>query len=121
VFEPGARVSPHTHHQRKYADGTLPRDKAFAFRLPGEGVVREARSVPEFCDAVRTVPIASLQHHLLAGDFSRWAADVLGDAPLAAGLAQRERGAAAGATPSRDEIVAPVEDRYVMHGRRVSA
>lgn len=117
VFEPGARVSPHTHHQRKYADGTLPAEKGFAFRLPGDGVVRAARSIAEFCDAVRAVPIASVQHHLLAGDFSRWAADVLGDAPLAAGLAKLERGAAAGASPSPDEIVAHVEDRYVIASR----
>lgn len=114
VFEPGARVSPHTHHERKYAEGLLPADKGFAFRLPGDGVVRAARSIPEFCDAVRSVPVASLQHHLLAGDFSRWAAGVLGDAPLAAGLAKLERGAVAGASPSRDEIVAHVDDRYVL-------
>jgi len=34
---------------------------------------------------VQSAPPAVLRQHLMAGDFSRWAAEVLGDAELAQG------------------------------------
>jgi hypothetical protein len=70
--------------------------------------------VIEFCAAVRAVPLASLRHHLLAGDFSRWVADVLGDHELATGLRKVETTARAGAAPSREEILQHVRDRYLV-------
>lgn len=116
-FEPAARISRHVHHERKYAEALLPAERAFAFRLPDGCVIRRARNVHEFCAAVHEVPLASLQHHLVAGDFSRWAGGVLGDPPLAAGLAKLEHAAGIGAAPSRDEIIAHVAHRYVIHPR----
>ncbi len=113
IFEPMPRRSPHAHHERKYADTRLPPECAFRFRDPRNGVVRVAGNVREFCDAVAEIPTASLHHHLLAGDFSRWARDVLGDASLARGLAKLERTTAAGAPPSREEVLDHVRDRYV--------
>jgi len=113
VFTPAERSTRHVHHQRKYANTSLPSGKGFAFRLPHGSIVRVAQSVREFCEAVAEVPLDCLQHHLVAGDFSRWSRDVLGDAPLAGGLAKLEDAAKAGAAPRRDEIVGQVEDRYV--------
>jgi hypothetical protein len=113
-FLPGPRVSRHAHHLCKYADALLPAHKGFVFRSAADRVVSVARNVREFCDAVRTVPLDSLQHHLVARDFSRWSRDVLGDEPLAAGLTKLEIAAAGGARASRDEILAHVEGRYVI-------
>jgi len=115
TFLPTQRVSPSAHHAHKYADTRLPEDKAFWFRISGDGVANIAHSVREFYDAVNRVPIATLHRHLLAGDFSRWVRDVLGDPDFAAGLAKLEyTTSSTGIPPSRDEILAHVRDRYVV-------
>jgi hypothetical protein len=81
VFRSDARISVHTHHGRKYADAWLPEDRAFRF-LGGNGsVISTAHNLIEFCGAVKSVGMDSLRDHLLHGDFSRWAAGVLGDGP----------------------------------------
>ncbi|MFN8546038.1 MAG: HAD hydrolase family protein [Candidatus Binatia bacterium] len=114
VFTPGDRVTLHAHHQRKYADNPLPEELAFRFLRVDGGPPLVARNVTDFYSAVAQVPIASLRHHLLGGDFSRWASGVLGDAELARGLAKLEQTARSGATPSRDEILEHVRDRYLV-------
>jgi hydroxymethylpyrimidine pyrophosphatase-like HAD family hydrolase len=113
VFTPGARAAGHTHHGRKYADGFLPDQQAFRF-LYADGAPAVAHNLAELCEGVRAVPAASLRHHMVAGDFSRWAEAVLGDASLARGLAKLERTVRAGATPVRDEIIAHVRNRYLI-------
>lgn len=114
VFTPSDRLSVHAHHGRKYADARLPDDKAFRFLCGNGQVMAVAHNMIEFCQVVQSAEMASLRHHLLHGDFSRWVADVLGDADLAAGLQKLERTTRDGATPSRDEIVAHVRDRYFI-------
>jgi hydroxymethylpyrimidine pyrophosphatase-like HAD family hydrolase len=107
------RTTLHTHHGRKYADTRLPEHKAFRF-LHIDGTSAVARSVAEFCTAVQSVPMASLHHHLLSGDFSRWIADVLGNAELAARLRKLEDTTRLGAAPSREEIVTHVRELYLV-------
>jgi hydroxymethylpyrimidine pyrophosphatase-like HAD family hydrolase len=114
VFTPGLRVTPHAHHARKYTDWRLPEDKAFRFLHMNGGPPVVAHNVIEFHGAVRTVPLSSLRHHLVAGDFSRWAAGVLGDERLARGLRKLERATATGAAPDRGEILAHIEDEYLI-------
>ena len=111
VFTPGARVTAHAHHARKYADTRLPEDKAFRF-LHANGVPAVAHNMMEFHSAIQTATVASLRHHLTRGDFSRWAADVLGDQELARGLHKIERAVVDGAAPDRAEILAHIEDHY---------
>jgi hypothetical protein len=113
VFAPGVRVTAHAHHARKYAETRLPNDKAFRF-LYTDGVPVTAHNMVEFHSAIRAVPMGSLRHHLIAGDFSRWTAGVLGDEVLARGLRKLERTVLAGATPDRDEILAHIEDHYLI-------
>lgn len=69
-----------------------------------------AHNVREFAAALVTVPIESIKRHLIAGDFSRWSRDVLGDADLAAGLATLERTTVDEGEPSRQHV----RDRYVV-------
>jgi hydroxymethylpyrimidine pyrophosphatase-like HAD family hydrolase len=111
VFTPEARVTAHTHHARKYVDTLLPESKAFHF-LYTDGTPVVARNVVEFHAAVKAVPMVSLRHHLLNGDFSRWAGDVLGDEQLAHGLHKLERTVTTGASPDRSEILDHIEDCY---------
>ncbi|MBM4270198.1 MAG: hypothetical protein FJ144_26940 [Deltaproteobacteria bacterium] len=112
VFTAEGRTTPHAHHARKYADTHLPDAQAFRFvGSPGNEV---AHNVREFVAAVRTVPIETLRHHLVARDFSRWVEEVLGDRELARGLAKLESTTRAGASPSRSEIENHVRYRYAL-------
>jgi hydroxymethylpyrimidine pyrophosphatase-like HAD family hydrolase len=113
VFAPAARVTAHAHHARKYVDTQLPVAAGFRF-LCTNGSVAIARNVIEFHRAVRRVPMASLRHHLRNGDFSRWVADVLGDVELARGLRKLERAVVDGGEPDRGEILAHIEDHYLI-------
>jgi hydroxymethylpyrimidine pyrophosphatase-like HAD family hydrolase len=112
VFTPVERVTRHAHHARKYSDTRLPDDTAFRF-LNARDVVA-AHNMVEFYRTVQTLPIASLRHHLLAGDFSRWVGDVLGDQQLARGLHKLERTMPGGAIPDRSEVLAHIEDHYLI-------
>lgn len=114
VFTPEPREMPHVHHARKYADTILPVQKAFRFRQTNGAVEPVARSVTEFCKGLETVPASSLRHHLLQGDFSRWALDTLGDASLALGLRKLEIATRGGAAPDRGEILRHVRDWYLV-------
>jgi hypothetical protein len=112
VFTTVERITPHAHHARKYVDTRLPEDKAFRFR--GAGAEIAVHNMMEFHKAVQTVSLASLRHHLLAGDFSRWVAEVIGDEQLANGLRKLERTTPAGATLDRAEILAHIQDHYLI-------
>jgi hypothetical protein len=114
VFSPGERLSRHAHHGRKYVDTRLSDSEAFRFVDSAQGVVASAHNVGEFYTAVQTVPMSSLRHHLKAGDFSRWAEGVLGDAHLAAGLRKLERTMLVDGGPSRNELVEHIRDRYYL-------
>jgi hypothetical protein len=91
-----------------------PTIQAFYFRRTnGSGVVA-AHSVTEFHAALRSVAPASLRHHMLNGDFSRWAAEVLGNPELAHDLRIAERSVAVGASPDRDELAALIEEHFLL-------
>jgi hypothetical protein len=112
VFTPVERITRHAHHARKYADTRLPDDKAFRFLNTGDALA--AHNMMEFYRAVQSLPASSLRHHLFAGDFSRWVDEVLGDQQLAKGLRKLERSTPAGAAPDRSEILAHIEDHYLI-------
>jgi hypothetical protein len=116
VFTPLNRITRHAHHARKYADTRLAEEKAFRFVDAGMPLV--AYNMLEFHQAIRTAPMASLSHHLCAGDFSRWVSEVIGDQQLARGLRKLERSTPAGANPDRAEILAHIEDHYLMEGKQ---
>jgi hydroxymethylpyrimidine pyrophosphatase-like HAD family hydrolase len=112
VFTPVERKTGHAHHARKYADTRLPDEKAFRFLNTDQALA--AHNMMEFYEAVQSLPLASLRHHLLAGDFSRWVDGVIGDQQLAKGLRKLERTTPAGATPHREEILAHIQDHYLI-------
>ncbi|MGZ8464022.1 MAG: HAD-IIB family hydrolase [Candidatus Binatia bacterium] len=112
VFTPVERITRHAHHSRKYADTRLPDDKAFRFFNAGEPLI--AHNIIEFHQAIKSAPLGSLSYHLSAGDFSRWVGEVMGDQQLARGLRKLERSTPVGATPERAEILAHVEDHYLI-------
>lgn len=112
VFVPRPRITDHAHHARKYADIQLPGEKVF--RFVNADVPIAAHNMTEFYHAIKSVPVASLRHHLLCGDFSRWVGEVLGDRQRAQGLRKIERTTPVGGTPDRGEILAHIESRYLV-------
>jgi hydroxymethylpyrimidine pyrophosphatase-like HAD family hydrolase len=118
VFTPLNRITRHAHHARKYADTRLAEEKAFHFVDAGMPLI--AYNMLEFHEAIRTAPMASLRHHLRAGDFSRWVGEVIGDQQLARGLRKVERSTPAAANPDRAEILAHIEDHYLIETKETS-
>ena len=114
VFTPTKRISRHAHHARKYADTRLAQDKAFRFIDAGEPLI--AYNIIDFHQAIQSAPLASLRHHLSKGDFSRWVGEVIGDEQLASGLRKLERSTLPGSTLDRSEILAHIEDHYLIKG-----
>ena len=112
VFTPVKRITRHAHHSRKYADTRLSDDKAFRFINAGSPLI--AHNMIEFHQAIQSAPVDSLRYHLRAGDFSRWVGEVMGDQQLAKGLRKLERSSPAGTTPERAEILAHIEDHYLI-------
>ena len=84
---PGSRLWPNT---RVEADATVdgimavPRDKSFYFDT-GLGLYSGilASSIGEFLEALKIVPLESLEYHIGRRDFEKWTKDVLGSIQLA--------------------------------------
>lgn len=112
VFTPADRITRHAHHARKYADTHLSDDRAFRFLDAGRPL--SAYNMIEFHQAIQSAPLASLRHHLNVGDFSRWVGEVIGDQQLAKGLRKLERSTPSGSAPDRAEILAHIEDHYLI-------
>jgi hypothetical protein len=87
-------VSPATErrrHQRKYAQGDLGPDRSFIFRGP-EGKLRlKAQNLTVFLQLAEGVDDDTWQHHLRAGDYSRWIRQDIKDEALAEEVAAIER------------------------------
>jgi hypothetical protein len=115
TFVPRARLSAAIVRTKRAANVTVPAQSRFCFRLPSGQTVAAARSIEEFDRALAEVPTASLEHHLVHGDFSRWVRDVVGDAALAAGLAKLEAtGANRGAPVEREDLRRELRARYAV-------
>ena len=68
----------------------------------------------EFYHAIQSLPLVSLRYHMRKGDLSRWVSEVMGDQQLARGLRKLERTTPAGATLDRAEILAHIQDHYLI-------
>ncbi|HRW11369.1 MAG TPA: DUF5752 family protein, partial [Caldilineaceae bacterium] len=78
VFQAGARRIPHIRHLHKYLKAPLPREKQFYFcNTAGHFLGRTAASLFEFSEAIKKVPIQSLEYHLAREDFEHWLRKVL--------------------------------------------
>jgi mannose-1-phosphate guanylyltransferase len=84
---PGSRLWPNTDVEN---DGTVdgimavPRDKSFYFdTLLGQYSGILASSIGEFLEALKIVPLESLEYHIGRRDFEKWTKDVLGSIELA--------------------------------------
>ena len=84
---PGSKLWPNTNvEDGSTVDGILavPRDKSFYFDTGlGQYSGILATSIQEFLDALKIVPLESLEYHIGRRDFEKWTKDVLGSIQLA--------------------------------------
>jgi hydroxymethylpyrimidine pyrophosphatase-like HAD family hydrolase len=81
-----SRQVQHIRHLYKYLDTPLPEHQRFYFHNNDGFVGRQAASLFEFLQCLRTVPVESLAYHGMRGDFAAWAESTLGDGELATQL-----------------------------------
>ena len=84
---PGSKLWPNTRvEDGSTVDGIIavPRDKSFYFDTGlGQYSGILATSIQEFLDALKIVPLESLEYHIGRRDFEKWTKDVLGSIQLA--------------------------------------
>ena len=84
---PGSKLWPNTNvEDGETVNGILavPRDKSFYFDTGlGQYSGILATSIQEFLDALKIVPLESLEYHIGRRDFEKWTKDVLGSIQLA--------------------------------------
>jgi NDP-sugar pyrophosphorylase family protein len=84
---PGSKLWPNTKvDEGATVDGIMavPRDKSFYFDTGlGQYSGILASSIQEFLDALKVVPLESLEYHIGRRDFEKWTKDVLGSVLLA--------------------------------------
>jgi HAD superfamily hydrolase (TIGR01484 family) len=92
--------------------------ESFWFRGPKGALNLRAQSLPMFLQIGAGVDDETWLHHLRAGDFSRWFADVVGNSELAAAVRRVEADEALDAAASRDAIRALAEGAQSPKGER---
>ncbi|TXK34527.1 HAD hydrolase family protein [Nonomuraea sp. C10] len=80
-----------TRHRRKYAAGTMSKDKSFYFTGPEDRLNLRARNLHTFVELAEGVDDETWAFHLRQGDYSAWIGEKLGDAELAGEVGRVER------------------------------
>ncbi|MBN6051685.1 HAD family hydrolase [Nonomuraea sp. RK-328] len=112
TLEPGE--VERTRHRRKYAAGTMSKDKSFYFTGPGERLRLRARNLHTFVELAEGVDDETWLHHLRRGDYSTWIRESLGDAELAEEVAAVERDSRDEPGPGRSRIADLITERYTL-------
>jgi len=110
--KPRRAVQAHKRHTRKYAQGELSEEESFYFRGPHGKLNLRAQNTNLFLQIADGVDDATWQHHLRAGEYSRWFRDMIKDSELADEVAEieQDRGLSPGA--SRERVKEAVNRRY---------
>ncbi|MFB4281877.1 MULTISPECIES: HAD hydrolase family protein [unclassified Nonomuraea] len=104
-----------TRHRRKYAAGTMAKDKSFYFTGPEERLRLRARNLHTFVELSEGVDDDTWMHHLRRCDYSAWIRDCLGDAELADEVAALERAERDGPPQeSRRRVADLIGARYTL-------
>jgi hydroxymethylpyrimidine pyrophosphatase-like HAD family hydrolase/energy-coupling factor transporter ATP-binding protein EcfA2 len=103
-----------TRHRRKYAAGTMAKDKSFYFTGPGERLRLRARNLHTFVELSEGVDDDTWLHHLRRGDYSRWIRDCLGDTDLAQEVEAVEREDGLPPEETRRRVAGLIGERYTL-------
>jgi hydroxymethylpyrimidine pyrophosphatase-like HAD family hydrolase len=101
-------------HSRKYAEGNLGADRSFVFRGPERALNLKAPNLVQFLHLADGVDDATWQHHLDAGDYSRWFRDLVKDEELAGEAAEVEANHGLSPQESRAAVRKAIESRYTL-------
>ncbi len=99
-------------HHRKYADGDLGEDRSFYFRGPEGRLNLKAQNLTLFLQLAAGLDDQTWNHHLRAGDYSRWFRDGIKDEGLAEEVMATERDQSLTPDESRSRVRQAVESRY---------
>lgn len=112
AIKPAKRQQAHKRHTRKYAEGELPEDASFYFHGPDGKLNLRAQNLMIFLQIADGVDDRTWQHHLEAGDYSRWFGKQLKDKKLAKEVADVETNRKLSARESRELVAEAVRRRY---------
>lgn len=99
-------------HTRKYAEGHLGEDASFYFRGPENKLNLRAHNLIMFLQIAEGVDDETWEHHLRAGDYSKWFAERIGDPELAEEAAGIEEDRSLAPAESRKRVAEAVRRRY---------
>jgi hypothetical protein len=111
-FRPDSPRGERLRHRRKYAEGTLGRDKSFYFRGPQDKLRLRAHNLGMFLQLADGVDDETWLYHLGLGDYSRWVRESIKDHDLADEIAAVEAAAEVPAEESRAAIAEAISRRY---------
>lgn len=100
-------------HLRKYSEGHLGDDKSFFFRGPDQRLNLRAQNLTMFVELAAGVDEATWQWHRERSDYSRWIADAIKDAELAAEVETIECGSAP-ESDARRQLREAIARRYTL-------
>jgi hypothetical protein len=99
-------------HTRKYAEGELDEDRSFCFRGPEGRLNLRAQNLALFLQIAEGVDDPTWLHHLRAGDYSRWLAELVKDPELASNVAVIEKNEALDAGETRARVKEAIDRGY---------
>jgi HAD superfamily hydrolase (TIGR01484 family) len=99
-------------HKRKYAVGELGEDKSFYFRGPDSKLNLRAQNLKIFTQLAEGIDDETWNHHLAAGDYSRWLRESVKDQNIADAVASIESEAGLSPAQSRARVVEVIRTHY---------
>ena len=106
----------HRRHTQKYAEGDVGDDLSFYFRGPEKALNLRAQNLL-FQQIADGVDDRTWEHHLRAGDYSRWFRDVIKNCELAQATQKIEEDRSLDAKESRERIRESVRRLYTAPAR----
>jgi hypothetical protein len=107
----------HKRHSRKYAVGDLGEELSFYFRGPDNALNLRAQNLAIFQQIAAGIDDRTWEHHLRAGDYSRWFRDVIKDDELAAEVKTVEANKGLDPKQSRSVVGEALSRRYTAPAR----
>ncbi|RUX01095.1 phosphoglycolate phosphatase, partial [Mesorhizobium sp. M2A.F.Ca.ET.037.01.1.1] len=99
-------------HSRKYAEGELDEEGSFYFTGPKKAMNLRAHNLIIFAQMAEGIDDKTWEHHLRAGDYSKWFRQQIRDKDLARETAEAEKNKALSAEESRKLVIDAVRRRY---------
>ncbi|WOS61403.1 HAD family hydrolase [Sinorhizobium fredii] len=99
---------------RKHAEGHLGEEASFYFRGPENRMNLRAHNMTIFLQIGEGIDEETWEHHLRAGDYSKWFGERIGDQDLAQEVARIEEDRSLSPAASRKRLAEAVRRRYTL-------